>query len=47
MSRVKCPVPILTGKGEEAKENSAMEVESALILPINTDTETMMDDIRL
>ena len=47
MSRVKCPVPISTGKGEEAKENSAMEVESDLILPIYTDTEIMMDDISL
>ena len=32
MSRVKCQVPILTGKREKAKENSA-------ILPIYTDTE--------
>ena len=47
MSRVKCQVPISTGKGEEAKENSAMEVESDLILPIYTDTEFMMDDISL
>jgi len=39
MSRVKCQVPISTGKREKAKENSAMEVESDLILPIYTDTE--------
>ena len=47
MSRVKCPVPISTGKGEEQKENSAMEVESDLTLPIYTDTEIMMDDMSL
>jgi len=39
MSRVKCQVPISTGKREKAKENSAMEVELDLILPIYTDTE--------
>ena len=47
MSRVKCQVSISTGKGEEAKENSVMEVESDLILPIYTDTEILMDDISL
>ena len=47
MSRAKCPVPISTGKGEEAQENSAMEVESDLLLPIYTDTGIMMDDINL
>ena len=47
MSRAKCPVPISTGKGEEAKENRAMEVESDLILPIYTDTEILMDAISL
>ena len=47
MSRVKCPVPISTGKREEAKENSAMEVESDLILPIYTDADIMTDDISL
>ena len=47
MSRVKCQVPISTGKREKAKENSAMEVESDLILPIYTYTEILMDDISL
>ena len=47
MSRVKCQVPISTGKGEEAKVSSAMEVESDLFLPAYTDTEILMDDMSL
>ena len=47
MSRAKCPIPISTGKGEEAKVNSAMEVESDLFLPTYTDTEILMDDMSL
>ena len=41
------PSTYLDSEGEEAKENSAIEVESDLILPIYTDTEIMMDDVSL
>ena len=41
------PSTYLDREGEEQKENSAMEVESDLTLPIYTDTEIMMDDISL
>ena len=44
MSTSKCLVPISTGKREEAEAKSAMDVESDLKLPSNTDTEVMMED---
>ena len=31
MSRAKCPIPISTGKGEEAKENSAIRLDIAYL----------------
>ena len=41
------PSTHLDRERDEAKDNSAMEVESDLILPVYTDTAIMMNDINL
>ena len=43
MSKAKCPIPILTGRGKRQKRI----VQSDLIMPTYPDTEIMIDDISL